>query len=204
MVVRRFSSFFNPPSIGTGGIWLVGGLLLLLPFLSLGVQGQEEDLTYDDDFFIFGEFFYLAVVCFVLALVVGVLLSIWLYKDAEMRGKNGTLWVVVLWVAIFAVGIIGPIVVFIIWLVVRDDPSPYSYPGPYQPYGYHPPPAPGYWPGQAYGPPDPGQTGYPPPPGQWTRETPGTPDDSYLGREDPPSNYGQHGRPPPRYPPPYH
>jgi len=64
-----------------------------------------------------------AVVWFVIWLLV----AIWVYKDAEKRGANGVLWLIV----VVLLGIIG----LIIYLVVR--PKETAPPPP----GYAPPPA---------------------------------------------------------------
>jgi hypothetical protein len=45
--------------------------------------------------------------------IIGILLCIWVYRDAENRGMNGVLWLIVVLIA----GIIG----LIIYLVVRKD-----------------------------------------------------------------------------------
>jgi heme/copper-type cytochrome/quinol oxidase subunit 2 len=45
--------------------------------------------------------------------VIGILLCIWVYRDAESRGMNGVLWLIVVLIA----GIIG----LIIYLVVRKE-----------------------------------------------------------------------------------
>jgi len=51
--------------------------------------------------------------CFVifLPLIIGLLVGIWVYKDAEKRGKSGVLWLLLVWLT-FPIGLI-------IWLVVR-------------------------------------------------------------------------------------
>ena len=54
------------------------------------------------------------VLCFVVVLlpfIIGILIAIWVYKDAEKRGSSGVMWLII---CIF-LGIIG----LIIWLVVR-------------------------------------------------------------------------------------
>jgi predicted nucleic acid-binding Zn ribbon protein len=49
--------------------------------------------------------------------VVWILVAIWVYKDAEKRGKSGVLWLIV----VILLGLIG----LIIWLVVRGEkPAP--------------------------------------------------------------------------------
>ena len=45
--------------------------------------------------------------------VVAILIAVWVYRDAEKRGENGALWLIIVLIA----GIIG----LIIWLVVRGD-----------------------------------------------------------------------------------
>jgi hypothetical protein len=95
------------------------------------------------------------VALFVLFIVAG----IWVYRDAESRGMDGTLWA--LGVVIGGLlGLIIGIVVLIVYVVVRSDHpvGGYRYP-PYAPYGAYPPGA--YPPPGAYGPPG----GTPPPPG---------------------------------------
>ena len=60
--------------------------------------------------------------------VVSILIAIWVYRDAERRGMNGVLWLIVVLIA----NIIG----LIIYLVVRSD-------HPVRPAGSYPA-APGY------------------------------------------------------------
>ena len=43
--------------------------------------------------------------------IIGILIAIWVYKDAEKRGSSGILWLII----VLLTGIIG----LIIWLVVR-------------------------------------------------------------------------------------
>jgi TctA family transporter len=54
-------------------------------------------------------FVFLAIVWFVIAIVLGV----WIYRDAESRGLDGTRWLIIVLIS----GIIG----VIIYLVVRED-----------------------------------------------------------------------------------
>jgi len=87
---------------------------------------------------------------FVLFIVVG----IWVYRDAESRGMDGTLWA--LGVVIGGLlGLIIGIVVLIVYLVVRSDHPVGGY--RYPPYGAYPPGA--YPPPGAYGMPPPGPMG---------------------------------------------
>jgi len=43
--------------------------------------------------------------------IIGILIAIWVYKDAEKRGSSGVLWLII----VILIGIIG----LIIWLVIR-------------------------------------------------------------------------------------
>ncbi|MFW6304463.1 MAG: hypothetical protein ACOC1V_01640 [Candidatus Saliniplasma sp.] len=53
--------------------------------------------------------------CFVwiIPLIIGILIAVWMYKDAEKRDENGILWLII--------GLILGIIGLIIWLVVRPD-----------------------------------------------------------------------------------
>lgn len=58
--------------------------------------------------------------CFlvILPFIIGLLIGIWVYKDAEKRGKSGVLWLLVVWLVPFPIGLI-------IWLIVRPPiPAP--------------------------------------------------------------------------------
>ncbi|MEM2947250.1 MAG: hypothetical protein QXN96_03305 [Candidatus Bathyarchaeia archaeon] len=48
--------------------------------------------------------------------VIAIILCIWVYKDAESRGMNGTLWLIIVLLA----GLLG----LIIYLVVREEKKP--------------------------------------------------------------------------------
>ncbi len=47
--------------------------------------------------------------------IIAIALAVWVYKDAEKRGKSGALWLII----VLITGIIG----LIIWLIVRPDMS---------------------------------------------------------------------------------
>lgn len=51
--------------------------------------------------------------CFIplIAVIIGIVLAIWVYRDAEKRGSSGALWLII----VLITGIIG----LIIWLIVR-------------------------------------------------------------------------------------
>lgn len=50
-------------------------------------------------------------VIWLVVFIIGILIAIWVYKDAEKRGSSGVLWLII----VIFTGIIG----LIIWLVVR-------------------------------------------------------------------------------------
>ena len=61
-------------------------------------------------------------VCLILVLVpliIAILACIWIYKDAEQRGKQGALWVILLILAAIFLSFLGLLIVIIIWLVIR-------------------------------------------------------------------------------------
>jgi predicted nucleic acid-binding Zn ribbon protein len=58
------------------------------------------------------------VTCAIFAIVwfiIWILVAIWVYKDAEKRGKSGVLWLII----VILLGLIG----LIIWLVIRGEKS---------------------------------------------------------------------------------
>jgi len=87
-------------------------------------------------------YIYSGVCCIlsIVMLIVWIFVIVWVYKDAEKRGKSGVLWAII----VFFLGIIG----LIIWLVVRPKqtagvgygPPAQPYQAPYQapPGGYAP------------------------------------------------------------------
>ena len=89
--------------------------------------------------------------CVAIMFVIGLLIAIWVYRDAQSRGMSGVLWLII----ILLTSWLG----LIIYLVVRSPkaapPPPYGAMAPPPAYGAPPPPP-------AYGAPPPG---YGPPPG---------------------------------------
>ncbi|UCG44855.1 MAG: hypothetical protein JSV58_05530 [Candidatus Bathyarchaeota archaeon] len=54
--------------------------------------------------------------------IVGILICIWVYRDAESRGMSGVLWLIIV--------LLTTIVGLIIYLVVRKDKKPEAPPPP--------------------------------------------------------------------------
>src|SRR5947199_821638 len=70
----------------------------------------------------------------IVALVFG---ALWMYRDAQGRRLDATVWVVLLVIATLLTGVIGFVIVFVIYLVVRESHPigggmPMAY-GPYVP-----------------------------------------------------------------------
>ncbi len=92
---------------------LLTGVILLaicLSMLSLQAAGQNE--TGDEWSWEWMGFAGLGVfICFIpiVAVIIAIAIGVWMYRDAERRGENGALWLII--------GIIGGI----IWLIVRPD-----------------------------------------------------------------------------------
>lgn len=51
------------------------------------------------------------ILAFLMPIIIGLLIGIWVYKDAEKRGKSGAIWLII--------NILLPLLGLIIWLVVR-------------------------------------------------------------------------------------
>ena len=66
----------------------------------------------------------LGLVCLIplIWFIIAILLCIWVYRDAERRGMNGVLWLIIVLIA----GLIG----LIIYLIVRKDKSTGGAPPP--------------------------------------------------------------------------
>jgi predicted nucleic acid-binding Zn ribbon protein len=86
-------------------------IILISVALSVAVSAQDYDYNVEDAEWAFlglaGIFCILPIILF----IVGILIAIWVYKDAEKRGSSGALWLII----VLFTGIIG----LIIWLVVR-------------------------------------------------------------------------------------
>ncbi|UCG70699.1 MAG: hypothetical protein JSV09_06705 [Thermoplasmata archaeon] len=140
-----------------GKVMVITMVLSILAILSVGlnVVAQEDELE-DAEWALFGIGLAIFAICMVIILIIAILIAVWLYKDAEKRGKSGALWVVILIVAALLFSIFGIIGVIVIWILVRPPIGMAGAPPP----GY-PPQQPGYPPQQPpYYPPQ--QPGYPP------------------------------------------
>lgn len=98
------------------------------------------------------------IICLVIFLLIAILAAVWIYRDANRRGKSGALWAVLMFLATWFFFPIGTIIIAVIWILVRP---PIGMPGGPPPQYGPPPQQPGYPPQQPpYYPPQ--QPGYPP------------------------------------------
>ena len=93
---------------------------LILALTAFTVSCADEDPSDFDELFSEREtstltfWGFTGLVCIVIpliALIIGIVLAVWVYKDAQKRGSSGALWLII----VIFTGIIG----LIIWLVVR-------------------------------------------------------------------------------------
>jgi len=143
-----------------GRAMVIATLISLLTMATVGmtVVAQDEDIE-DVPWEFWGIGIAILAICMIIILVIAIAIAVWLYKDAEKRGKSGALWVVLLIVAALVFNIIGVIAVIIIWILVRP---PLGMPGGPPPQYGPPPQQPGYPPQQPPYYPPPQQPGYPP------------------------------------------
>lgn len=124
---------------------LITATLLLITFVAIpmAVSAQDVDeLPYDPT----SENTW-AIIFNVISLIISIIIAIYMYKDAEKRGKSGILWGIIG----FCCGCIG----LIIWLLIRPPIQrgpPQGYYPPQQPQPYYPQQQRGYPPQQQYPP----------------------------------------------------
>ena len=118
--------------------------LMLISLAGLSEASQEYPTDWDDFWggssedaaFLFGLGLTMCLVIFIIIpLIIAILLCIWIYKDAEKRGKSGGLWVLLLILGTLFFNFIGLIVIIVIWLAVRppiggakNEPTTAPYP----------------------------------------------------------------------------
>jgi hypothetical protein len=98
-----------------------------------------------------GALFGLICAIFIVSILVLIFVAIWMYRDAESRGMNGAMWAILTVVLTLFTGLIGLIIMVVVYLVVRGSHpvggrpmyapygAPYGYPPPGYPPGYPPP-----------------------------------------------------------------
>ena len=62
------------------------------------------------------------LICFVmtiLPIILAIAFAIWIYKDANKRGKEGIIWAMILLLVTIFLSFIGLIIIVVIWLAIR-------------------------------------------------------------------------------------
>mgnify|MGYP002395433647 FL=1 len=96
----------------------IGLAVLLTASLLAGTALAQEDTTEDWEW-AGGLFAGAACLFWVVMLVIWIAIGVWMYKDAEKRGKSGALWLII--------GLLLGIIGLIVWLIVRPpEPSFYD------------------------------------------------------------------------------
>lgn len=93
-------------------LFLFGGCFLSILTTSFALA-KSNMLNYSQGFFPFfaGSFCIIPLIM----TVVWIILAVWVYRDAEQRGENAVLWLLI----VLVTGIVG----LIIWLVIRPQPG---------------------------------------------------------------------------------
>jgi len=89
-------------------------LMGILLTTAISTVASAADYTYtssDAGWAFLGLGITMCIVWAIIWLIIWILVGIWVYKDAEKRGKSGVLWLIL----VILLGIIG----IIIWLVIR-------------------------------------------------------------------------------------
>jgi Na+/H+-dicarboxylate symporter len=90
---------------------------------SISSAQDEYDYNWDswseEEAFFMGLGLTMCIMIVIIPLVIAILACIWIYKDAEKRGKSGGLWVLILILASLFFSFLGLIIVIIVWLVIR-------------------------------------------------------------------------------------
>lgn len=99
---------------------IIQAMFLFTEMDNTNILVQNENVKNNGRFFwgfcLFGVF-----LCFIPVILLFLLLviAVWMYKDAEKRGKSGELWLII--------GLLLPFIGLIIWLIVRPpEPSFYE------------------------------------------------------------------------------
>ena len=145
-----------------GRAMVIATLISLLTMVSVGmtvVAQDEVDEAEDIGLGLFALSMTILIICLVIFLLIAIFAAVWIYKDANKRGKSGALWAVIMFIATWFAFPIGTIIIAVIWILVRP---PIGMPGGPPPQYGPPPQQPGYPPQQPPYYPPPQQPGYPP------------------------------------------
>lgn len=99
------------------------GLIILILSIVISITAIAYD-TYDpfnsdEAAFLFGLGLTMCLIIVIIPIIIAILVAIWIYKDAEKRGKSGAMWVILLILASLLLSFIGFIIVLIVWFAIR-------------------------------------------------------------------------------------
>ncbi len=106
---------------------------LLSVMVSIVACAQNDDYNWSNNFNLseHGPFFFEGInnvigltlmVCFIvilLPIIIAVIAAIWIYKDANKRGKEGIVWAIILVLVTLFLSFIGLIIILVVWLAIR-------------------------------------------------------------------------------------
>lgn len=124
-----------------GNILALSLMFSILTSLCFGMRvvAENGDEEFDVPLGLFALSLVVVLICLVVFFIIAILVSLWIYKDAEKRGKSGILWGLIMFVATLFFFPFGTIIVAVLWILARP---PIQAPG-VPPYG-PPPQQPGY------------------------------------------------------------
>lgn len=93
----------------------------ILIFGTYLATAQNDENDSEDDDFLSWLSLPLYLIIMGVSSIIAILICVWLYRDAEKRGKEGLMWVFLLIFINFTLPFIGLAIVIIIWLFVRED-----------------------------------------------------------------------------------
>ncbi len=97
----------------------VGLAVLVTASLLAGTALAQDEVVDEWDWAGGGLFAGMACLIWVVMLIIWIAIGVWMYKDAEKRGKSGALWLII--------GLLLGIIGLIVWLIVRPpEPSFYD------------------------------------------------------------------------------
>jgi uncharacterized membrane protein YhaH (DUF805 family) len=97
---------------------LLAGLASSMALASANGNNTADDTDWGD---LGGLWLFSGLLCFipVILFIISIAIAVWMYRDAEKRGKSGALWLII--------ELLFPIIGLIIWLIVRPpEPSFYE------------------------------------------------------------------------------
>lgn len=106
-------------------------MFILLMAISVVSSAQNDNVSDDFNLSQHGPFFFDEfagflglglLICFIVILIpiiLAIIFAIWIYKDANKRGKEGIVWAIILLLVTLCLSFIGLIIIVVIWLVIR-------------------------------------------------------------------------------------